>query len=179
MGPATSRLCSGDLPWRPTMPRSEASVVLCRAIRTGSRQRISSLRRRQFSHATGVAYLFHLVRNHALIDGNKRVALARSILFFKINRLPFSITEEEAIEPTLAAASGQMDKGVVTGYFQRPRKFPTIDRTKAQSPPTRTETSPISRCFPGLVDARRSPSHFSSDKMFRHTASCFCIDPKN
>jgi hypothetical protein len=50
--------------------------------------------------------------------------LACAILFFKINRVPYSITEEEAIELTLAAASGQMDKGAVTAFFRKHLKIP-------------------------------------------------------
>jgi death on curing protein len=73
----------------------------------------------KFSHEMGAAYLFHLVRNHAFIDGNKRVALACAILFFKINQIPYSITEEEAANLTLAAASGQIDKDAVTAFFSQ------------------------------------------------------------
>jgi death on curing protein len=78
----------------------------------------------EFPHEMGAAYLIHLVRNHAFIDGNKRVALACAILFFKINRAPYSITEEEAVELTLAAASGRMDKGAVTAFFRQHLKIP-------------------------------------------------------
>ena len=60
----------------------------------------------------------------AFIDGNKRVALACAILFFKINNVPYSITEEEAVELTQAAANGQMDKGAVTEFFRRHLKIP-------------------------------------------------------
>ena len=73
----------------------------------------------EFPHEMGAAYLFHLVRNHAFIDENKRIALACAILFFKINRATYSITEGEAVELTYAAASGQMDKGAVTKFFRR------------------------------------------------------------
>jgi death on curing protein len=41
----------------------------------------------EFSHEMGAAYLFHPIRNHAFIDGNKRIALACAGLFFKINRV--------------------------------------------------------------------------------------------
>jgi death-on-curing protein len=78
----------------------------------------------EFPHEMGAAYLFHLVRNHAFIDGNKRAALACAILFFKINRVPYSITEEEVVELTLAAASGRMDKGAVTTIFRQHLKIP-------------------------------------------------------
>jgi death-on-curing protein len=77
----------------------------------------------EFPHEMGAAYLFHLVRNHAFIDGNKRVALACAILFFKINRVPYSITEEEAVDVTLAAAGGQMDKSAVAAFFRQHLKI--------------------------------------------------------
>ena len=73
----------------------------------------------QFPHEMGAVYLFHLVRNHAFVDGNKRVALACAILFFKINQVPYSITEAEAVEITISAASGQIDKDAVTTFFRK------------------------------------------------------------
>jgi death on curing protein len=78
----------------------------------------------EFPHEMGAAYLFHLVRNHAFVDGNKRIALACAILFFKINRAPYSITEEEAVELTLASASGQMDKSAIAAFFRQHLKIP-------------------------------------------------------
>jgi death on curing protein len=72
----------------------------------------------------GAACLFHLVRNYAFIDGNKRVAFACAILFFKINRVPYSITEEEAVALTLAAAGGQTQKGAVAAFFREHLKIP-------------------------------------------------------
>ena len=77
-----------------------------------------------FPHEMAAAYLFHFVRNHAFIDGNKRVALGCAILFFKINRVPYSITEEEAVELTVETASGNMDKGAVTAFFRKHLKLP-------------------------------------------------------
>jgi len=77
-----------------------------------------------FPHEMAAAYLFHLVRNHAFIDGNKRVALACAILFFKINRVSYWITEEEAVELTVETASGNMDKGAVTAFFRKHLKLP-------------------------------------------------------
>jgi death-on-curing protein len=71
----------------------------------------------EFPHEMGAAYLFYLIRNHAFIDGNKRVALACAILFFKINRVSYSMTEEEVVELTLGAASGQIDKAAITAFF--------------------------------------------------------------
>ena len=77
----------------------------------------------EFPYEMGAAYLFHLVRNHAFADGNKRIALACAILFFKINRVSYAITEEEAVELTYAAASGQINKGDVTEFFRKHLKI--------------------------------------------------------
>ncbi|MBN2317916.1 MAG: type II toxin-antitoxin system death-on-curing family toxin [Acidobacteria bacterium] len=77
----------------------------------------------EFPHEMGAAYLFHLVRNHAFTDGNKRVALACAILFFKINRVTYTIKEDEAVKITYAAASGQMNKSDVTEFFRRHLKI--------------------------------------------------------
>lgn len=76
-----------------------------------------------YPHEMGAAYLFHLVRDHAFIDGNKRIVLACAILFFKINHVAYSITEREAVELTYEAANGQMDKGSVTEFFRRHLKI--------------------------------------------------------
>jgi death on curing protein len=78
----------------------------------------------EFPHEMGAAYLFHLVRNHAFMDGNKRIALACAILFFKINRVSYSITEEEAVELSFDAASGRADKGAITTFFRQHVKIP-------------------------------------------------------
>jgi death-on-curing protein len=77
----------------------------------------------EFPHEMAAAYLFHLARNHTFIDGNKRVSLACAILFLKINRVSYSITEEEAAELTLGTASGNMDKSAVTAFFQKHLKI--------------------------------------------------------
>jgi death-on-curing protein len=71
----------------------------------------------EFPHEMGAAYLFHLVRNHAFIDGNKRVAFACAILFFKLNLVSYSMTEEAAVNLTLGAASGQIDKAAVVAFL--------------------------------------------------------------
>jgi len=77
----------------------------------------------EFPQEMGAAYLSHLVRNRAFMDGNKRVAFACAILFHKINRVPYTITEDEAVEITYAAASGQMNTGAVTEFFHRHLKI--------------------------------------------------------
>jgi hypothetical protein len=45
-------------------------------------------------------------------------------LFFKINRVSYSIKEEEAVELSFDAASGRAHKGAVTTFFRQHVKIP-------------------------------------------------------
>lgn len=65
------------------------------------------------------AYLFHLAKNHAFLDGNKRVALASAISFLIVNGTSKLPDQDEAAEITLAVASGQMSKIELIAWFRR------------------------------------------------------------
>jgi len=55
------------------------------------------------------AALFHsLVCNHALVDGNKRLAAILSLVFLEINDASYDLTNDELFELTMAVASGRM-----------------------------------------------------------------------
>jgi death-on-curing protein len=53
--------------------------------------------------------LHSLVRNHALVDGNKRLAWSATRVFCLINGRDLTYTVDEAEELMLAAAAGQLD----------------------------------------------------------------------
>lgn len=54
------------------------------------------------------ALLHSLARNHALIDGNKRLALAGLIAFYGVNGRRLTLTNDEAYELVMAVASGKL-----------------------------------------------------------------------
>ena len=56
------------------------------------------------------AYGFGLARNHAFVDGNKRVAFLAVGVFLAINGHGLTATPVAAIEAILALASGGMDE---------------------------------------------------------------------
>jgi death-on-curing protein len=59
---------------------------------------------------TKAAALAHsLVRNHALIDGNKRLALAGVIAFYGVNGRRLILTNDEAYELIIEIAAGHLD----------------------------------------------------------------------
>jgi death-on-curing protein len=68
----------------------------------------------QFLHedlpAMAAAYLYHLIRNHPFVDGNKRVALLACLTFLALNSYECGLTEEEWIALVLAIAQGEVSK---------------------------------------------------------------------
>lgn len=60
---------------------------------------------------TKVAALLHsIARNHALIDGNKRLALAAVIAFYGLNGRRLTLTNDEAYDLVMSVAAGQLDE---------------------------------------------------------------------
>ena len=54
------------------------------------------------------ALLHSLARNHALIDGNKRLALAALIAFYGLNGRRLTLTNDEAYHLVMSVASGHL-----------------------------------------------------------------------
>lgn len=59
--------------------------------------------------AKAAALLHSLARHHALIDGNRRLALAATVAFLGVNGQRLTFTNDEAYELTMAVAAGQID----------------------------------------------------------------------
>ncbi|HEV7210078.1 MAG TPA: type II toxin-antitoxin system death-on-curing family toxin, partial [Mycobacteriales bacterium] len=51
-----------------------------------------------------------IARNHALVDGNKRLALAGGIAFLGVNSLRLTMTNDEAYDLITAIATGELDE---------------------------------------------------------------------
>jgi death on curing protein len=60
--------------------------------------------------ALAASYAFNLVKNHAFMDGNKRIGFAIAALFLEINGYRLQASEADAIVRTLALAAGAMDE---------------------------------------------------------------------
>lgn len=56
------------------------------------------------------ALLHSLARNHALVDGNKRLALAATIALLGVNGRRLSLTNDEAYELVMSIAAGESDE---------------------------------------------------------------------
>jgi death-on-curing protein len=64
------------------------------------------------------AYAFHLSRNHAFIDGNKRTALACALVFLEISGISIQDTEERLYQTMNEVASGDLNKLGLAQVFQ-------------------------------------------------------------
>ena len=60
-------------------------------------------------HALKAAALMHSVcLNHALVDGNKRLAAILTLVFLEINGASYDVSNDELFDLTMAVASGSM-----------------------------------------------------------------------
>jgi death on curing protein len=60
-------------------------------------------------HQKAGALLHSLARNHALVDGNKRLALAAPIAFYGMNRMRLALSNDQAYELVIDVAAGSLD----------------------------------------------------------------------
>lgn len=60
-------------------------------------------------HEKAAALLESLVKNHALIDGNKRLGWVTMRLFYGYNGYTISATEDEKFDLVIAVATGELD----------------------------------------------------------------------
>lgn len=76
----------------------------------------------QYAHegiaAMAAAYLFHIARNHAFVDGNKRAAALAALVFHECNGVQTLPQPDDLERITLAVAAGQMSKDQLIAWFR-------------------------------------------------------------
>ena len=65
------------------------------------------------------AYIYHLARNHAFVDGNKRIATATAILFLNLNGTDLIAAPLELADIVIRAASGSAQKHELADFIRR------------------------------------------------------------
>ena len=66
----------------------------------------------------GAALLQSLVKNHALFDGNKRLALSATVLFLGMNGFELLSGEEETFQFMLACARGDFELDDISTWLR-------------------------------------------------------------
>lgn len=65
------------------------------------------------------AYLFHLVQNHAFIDGNKRIGATAALVFLDANGIEMVADQEEYGDMVLEVAQGRFGKPEIADFLRR------------------------------------------------------------
>jgi death-on-curing protein len=74
--------------------------------------------------AKAAALLHSLARNHALLDGNKRLALAATLAFLGINGQRLTLTNGEAYDLVITVATGELDDVALIAHTIREHLVP-------------------------------------------------------
>ncbi len=64
------------------------------------------------------AYLFHIVKNHPFIDGNKRTGLAAALVFLDLNGYSLDMDDETLYQLVLNVVENRTDKRVIASNFR-------------------------------------------------------------
>ena len=64
------------------------------------------------------AYAFGLAKNHAFVDGNKRIAFMAMIVFLRLNGIQFAPAPAHATAIILALAAGEVSEESLTRWIR-------------------------------------------------------------
>ena len=68
--------------------------------------------------ALAAAYAFGLARNHAFVDGNKRIAFHAMMVFLRGNDIPFAPDPAHATAIVLSLAAGEVSEESLTRWIR-------------------------------------------------------------
>jgi death-on-curing protein len=69
-------------------------------------------------HLKAAALLESLAGNHALVDGNKRTALASVLFFYELNDQRVTLTQDEAFDLVIGVVTHQIDVEKAADLFR-------------------------------------------------------------
>jgi death on curing protein len=79
-------------------------------------------------HEQAAAYLFHLVKNHPFVDGNKRVGLACCLAFLRLNGIRVIAGDDDLVDLVIGVAEGRRSKADVAVFLHERTKPPSRRR---------------------------------------------------
>ena len=68
--------------------------------------------------ALAAAYCVGLAKNHAFVDGNKRIAFIALLTFLMVNGSRLTATQPDAYQTIIAVASGTMDDQTLAAWIR-------------------------------------------------------------
>lgn len=77
----------------------------------------------QYFHADlfemAAAYLFHIVKNHPFVDGNKRVGAVAALAFLEMNGVEVRVANEVLVDMVISVAEGRLQKSGVAEFLRK------------------------------------------------------------
>ena len=70
-------------------------------------------------HDMAAAYLFHIVRDHPFVDGNKRTGLIAALAFLDLNGVAVDRDAPALYDAAMAVAEGRLDKVPLAAELRR------------------------------------------------------------
>jgi death-on-curing protein len=67
------------------------------------------------------AYLFHIVKNHPFVDGNKRTGIVAALVFLEMNSIEVRSTNDALLDAVLAVVEGTLQKSGIAEFFRKTR----------------------------------------------------------
>ena len=64
------------------------------------------------------AYLYHIVRGHPFVDGNKRTGLVSALLFLALNGISIRVDDDSLESLVLRAATGKLSRSGVAEFLR-------------------------------------------------------------
>jgi len=65
------------------------------------------------------AYMFHIIQNHPLVDGNKRTGSSAALVFLDRNGLEVEAPEGSLYDLSISVATGQAGKKEIAEFFRK------------------------------------------------------------
>ena len=65
------------------------------------------------------AHLFHIVKNHPFVDGNKRAGVLSALVFLDVNGISIGEPSDALYDLTMGVAEGRIDKAAVAPELTR------------------------------------------------------------
>lgn len=80
----------------------------------------------QYLHSSlfemAAAYLFHIVKNHPFVDGNKRTGAMAAFTYLKLNNVTLNARESKFERVVREVAEGAMGKEKIAEFFRKSSK---------------------------------------------------------
>ena len=63
--------------------------------------------------------MFHIVKNHPFVDGNKRVGAVAALVFLDLNGIDMAIRDDDLFDIVIGVADGTTPKSSIAEFLRR------------------------------------------------------------